>query len=895
MKIVSQDPLLHFAVYAHQLSGDATVIVPEAEKNALIDYFLVLYAESPASVFDATELAEPTERPIGEPLKVESGLSLQTILAFLERNHYERTAYCRQKYQWSQRGFVLDIYSDNLYRFELGPEDTVESIRLVDPETQMSRGRLVEAVLWPKFETVLPLNTIGRAVLYDVARVSRELESKGAQLSCAVEEYRVEAAESFLEPTHISLKDLAVRGQKTILVTEFPEVFARRLGWPIVESIHQGVVNGIPKFVVQGRVRAPFRINDYDVFVDKESISWSSSSSRSPVLVWNELRKGDPVLHTDRGIGIYNGLTDLGGKTYFEVLYRDGRVLVPLERSQKLFRVPKTLSIDALDPARWRQRKKALSERSLRIRTFLEQRFRARKQLTAPIITSDPEIESAFAHSFPYQETADQLAALRDLSRWLELPNPEEALIIGESGVGKTEVIMRLAVKVASAGFKAVIVVPTRVLVDQYMAAYAERVSAAGLFLGDDPRTDYDILVGTHRVLKEGTYDDRLALVIYDEEQKFGVSHKTWFQERYPWIRVIYSSATPIPRTFFLARKGYISLVRMHELPYGRQRVKVFADQYDEALVKRLVAAELGRGGLVLYVHPTVRGIDHRAMELQNSFPDARVEVLHAQMTDKDITDTFKMVQKGEIQILVATTILEAGVDIPIANTLIVEDATHLGVSQMYQLKGRVGRGGSRAYAWFLYPKGTAPSTVKRLHDTVRLLNVSDTLALAELDVHYRGIGEIFGLRQHGVLKNEEVFAVDALLEESYKEEETVIENFPYTMEVPEWFMPEPERGTFIKSVLDAENEKELLSLFLFARDSSGRVPSEVKALFAYALLRILGSKKGMSVIKFTPKGAQLKSVNNELFEVHGQGWPQISALYAYLGGTEEWSEILRE
>jgi len=428
------------------------------------------------------------------------------------------------------------------------------------------------------------------------------------------------------------------------------------------------------------------------------------------------------------------------------------------------------------------------------------------------------------------------------------------------------------------------------------MAAYGERIQSCGLLLSDDPALPWDILVGTHSLLKKELYDDKLALVIFDEEQKFGVTHKHWFQEHFPWVKVIFSSATPIPRTFFLARRGYVKLIRMHELPYGRQKVTVFADEYSPDLVRKVLSDELDRGGLVIYIHPTIEGIDLRALELQEMFLDAEIEVLHARMTDKRIKSIFKKLQEGKIDILVATTIMEAGVDLPIANTIVVEDATHLGVSQMYQLKGRVGRNSVKGYAWFLYPPTASPATRSRIHSTVKLLNYSDSYALAELDTRYRGIGEIFGIRQHGLVKQEDVFAVDALLEQTYREEETEIVSWPIKMNIPEWILPEPERSNLLKDILDADTERELMQLFLMFKDLVGHIPEESKALFAYSLLKVLGNKRGITMIKFNSRGFQLVRENEiQDFKTGSvSSWDAIFAAVECLGGAKEWFEILK-
>jgi transcription-repair coupling factor (superfamily II helicase) len=897
MNLISQDPLLYFVASLEQRNTDRPILLPESEKEAFLDYYAVLFGSDPEYVYDSKDLAEEVTRPEGEPLILQKGIPLNDILDFLNRWGYSKVDFCTQPFEWAKRGFVLDVYSTELYRLEFDEDDRVDAIRVVDPETQMSLRWVQEAKIWTRQVRVRIIDILHELTIYDPERCERELKSVGIEMHVPVEEIRPMRPDKFTTVPTFSTEDLKKYEGKVVLVTQFPEVFARRLNWPISSSILSGIKAGYDKFLVHGNIRMPFTVNGFDVHIDRESLGWKIGRNRSLQLAWQGLKIGEPVLHLDRGVGIYQGIEYLDGKAYFSISYKDGRVLVPLERSQKLVRVPSSMSIDSLGPEKWSRKKVSLNERALKMKTFLEERFQIRKKISAPTINPDEEIMLAFESTFEYEETSDQKQAIEELVAWLKVPHPEEALIIGESGVGKTEVLMRTAVAVASSGYKAVIVVPTRVLVDQYIAAYGDRVAKSGVIFSDDPKGPWDILIGTHSVLKKELYEDlRLVLAIFDEEQKFGVTHKNWFQEHFPWVKVIFSSATPIPRTFFLARRGYIKLIRMHELPYGRQKVSVFADEYSPELVKRLLSEELNRGGMSVYIHPTIERIDMRALELQQAFLDAEVEVLHAEMSDQRIKSVFRRLQEGKIDILVATTIMEAGVDLPIANTIIVEDSSHLGVSQMYQLKGRVGRNNVKGYAWFLYPSSASLSTRNRIRSTVRLLNYSDTFALAELDARYRGIGEIFGLKQHGLVRQEDVFAVDALLEQSYREEETDIVSFPLKMNIPESVLPEPERSNLLKEVLDADTERELMQMFLMLQDLSGDLPEETRALFAYSVLKVLGNKRGISMIKFNPRRVQLDagSDTQTLQTRTGLPWDQIFAVIEYLGGAKEWFEILK-
>ncbi|HZU76533.1 MAG TPA: DEAD/DEAH box helicase, partial [Dehalococcoidia bacterium] len=370
--------------------------------------------------------------------------------------------------------------------------------------------------------------------------------------------------------------------------------------------------------------------------------------------------------------------------------------------------------------------------------------------------------------SFPYEETPDQVLVLEEIKRDMESSRPMDRVVCGDVGFGKTELALRAAFKAASEGRQVAMLVPTTVLCQQHFLTFSERLAPFPVTVGQLSRfcTDdevaktlaglrsggVDIVIGTHRLLQRDVAFRNLGLVIIDEEQRFGVMQKERFKELRVAVDVLSLSATPIPRTLHMSLAGIRDLSVIQTPPEERQPIKTYVTAREDSLVRQVVTRELARGGQVFFVHNRVQNIDVEAERLRALLPEARIEVAHGQMPERSLATVMRRFVDGDVDVLVCTTIIESGLDIPNANTIVVNDAHRLGLAQLYQLRGRVGRSGQRAYAYLLYPplRSLSEKADKRLDVIADLQDLGSGFKLAMRDLEIRGAGNLLGEEQHG-------------------------------------------------------------------------------------------------------------------------------------------------
>ncbi len=492
---------------------------------------------------------------------------------------------------------------------------------------------------------------------------------------------------------------------------------------------------------------------------------------------FSDLRAGAPVVHEDHGIALFTGFETktVGGVTrdYLELEYRDGdRVFVP---SDQLHKISRYVGADAGDPPlsklggkQWEQMKLKARRAAQALAGELINLYAERRRRAGHAFPTDSEWQLDFEASFPYRETPDQLEAIEAVRADMEEARPMDRLICGDVGYGKTEVALRAAFKAAEDGKQVMFLVPTTVLAQQHFGTFAERLrdypfqiemasrfrSAAAVrqSLSDFGEGKVDILIGTHRMLSRDVRPKNLGLLIVDEEQRFGVKQKELLRQLRLRVDVLSLSATPIPRTLQMSLAGLRDISVIETPPEGRRPVKTYVGEYDEELVTKAVRRELARGGQAFFLHNRVDTIDETAERVRALVPDARVLVAHGQMAEGELERIMLEFLRGDADVLVCTTIVESGLDIPSANTLIVERADELGLAQLYQIRGRVGRSRERAYAYLLYPSAAALSE----EAGARLATLSDYTELgsgfkiAMRDLEIRGAGNLLGDEQSG-------------------------------------------------------------------------------------------------------------------------------------------------
>ncbi len=489
-----------------------------------------------------------------------------------------------------------------------------------------------------------------------------------------------------------------------------------------------------------------------------------------------ELKPGDYVVHVEHGIAIYGGLVkmSIGGveREYMLLQYAEGdRLYVPADQTDRVAPYigagpPPTLH--RLGTAEWARTKKRVREAAEQLARELLDLYAARELAPGHAYSPDTPWQYELEESFPYVETPDQLRAIAEVKSDMEQPRPMDRLICGDVGYGKTEVALRAAFKAVMDGKQVAVLVPTTVLAQQHYNTFSERLAAFPVTIEmlsrfrsrqDQQRIvrelaegRIDIVIGTHMLLSKNVRFKDLGLVVVDEEQRFGVRHKERLKQLRTEVDVLTLSATPIPRTLYMAISGVRDLSLIETPPEARLPIKTYVTAYRPRLVREVILRELERGGHVFFVHNRVETIYRVLEELEALVPEARFLVAHGQMPEQQLERVMADFVAGKADVLVCTTIIESGLDIPNANTLIVDHADKLGLAQLYQLRGRVGRGASRAYSYFLYHPGrrVTENARERLSTIEQATELGAGFRIALKDLEIRGAGNLLGPEQSG-------------------------------------------------------------------------------------------------------------------------------------------------
>jgi transcription-repair coupling factor (superfamily II helicase) len=606
------------------------------------------------------------------------------------------------------------------------------------------------------------------------------------------------------------------------------------------------------------------------------------------VASFSDLRAGSPVVHEDHGIALFTGFEtkSVGGVTrdYLELEYRDGdRVFVP---SDQLHKISRYVGADAGDPPlsklggkQWEQMKLRARRAAQALAGELINLYAERRRRAGHAFPADSEWQLDFENAFPYRETPDQLEAIDAVRADMEEARPMDRLICGDVGYGKTEVALRAAFKAAEDGKQVMFLAPTTVLAQQHFGTFSERLrdypfriemasrfrSAASVrqSLAEFSEGRVDILIGTHRLLSRDVRPKSLGLLIVDEEQRFGVKQKELLRQLRLKVDVLSLSATPIPRTLQMSLAGLRDISVIETPPEGRRPVKTYVGEYDEELVAKAIRRELARGGQAFFLHNRVETIDETAERVRALLPDARVAVAHGQMAEGELERIMLEFLRGEADLLVCTTIVESGLDIPSANTLIVERADELGLAQLYQIRGRVGRSRERAYAYLLYPSAGALSE----EAGARLATLSDYTELgsgfkiAMRDLEIRGAGNLLGDEQSGHVAavGFELYvgmideAVRLLAGDSAEEgEEPVRMDLPVDAYVPGDYVPyEAAKIEIHRRVAGAREIAQLIMLREELADRFGPIPEALDNLIRLQDARIKLGRAGARSVDF--------------------------------------------
>jgi transcription-repair coupling factor (superfamily II helicase) len=602
---------------------------------------------------------------------------------------------------------------------------------------------------------------------------------------------------------------------------------------------------------------------------------------------FRDLAVNDYVVHVEHGIGQYLGLREIeqgdGGKAEFMVLeYAEAaRLYVPLTR---LDLVQKYRSAEGGKPVlsrlgtqQWAKTKARVKKAMQDMADELLKLYAVRKTAQGHVYPADTEWQREFEDSFEYNETDDQAAAISDVKRDMESSQPMDRLLCGDVGYGKTEVAMRAAFKAVSDGRQVAVLAPTTVLAFQHYETFKRRFAAfpIGIEMISRFRTakqqkeivekteagKIDILIGTHRVLSKDLKFPDLGLVVVDEEQRFGVRHKERLKQLKKEVDVLTMSATPIPRTLHMSLVGLRDMSVIETPPKDRMAIQTVVAAWDEKLIKSSIEQELERGGQIYFVHNRVESIYEISEKLRELVPSARVLVGHGQMSEGELEKIMLAFMRHEADILVATTIIENGLDIPLCNTIIINRADRHGLSELYQLRGRVGRSNRRAYAYLLIPpdRDLTDLARRRLAALKEFSDLGAGFKIAALDLELRGAGNLLGGEQSGHIDAVGFELYTTMLERTIKEMKGELEpqeaeiqlNLGLNIRIPaEYIKEENQRLRMYKRVAGVENPAQLADVSGELTDRYGEPPEAVRNLLEYAQLRLVAQRIGVSAIE---------------------------------------------
>ena len=615
----------------------------------------------------------------------------------------------------------------------------------------------------------------------------------------------------------------------------------------------------------------------------------------------SDIKPGDYVVHQSHGIGMYAGIQRLevqgAIKDYLKVQYSGSDVLyVPVTQLDLLSRYTapgdeEKVKLAKLGGAEWQRTRAKVKKATEEMAQELIELYARRRQATGYAFPPDGDWQRDFETRFDYDETDDQLNATAEIKQDMEKGYPMDRLLCGDVGVGKTEVALRAAFKCVMGGKQCAILAPTTLLAWQHyntalarMEPFQFRIGLLSRFrsakqqkadLADLAKGSMDVIVGTHRLLSSDVHFKDLGLVIIDEEQRFGVKHKEKLKEAFVGVDMLTLSATPIPRTLNMAMSGIRDMSTIEEPPTERQPIETYVLEYDEGIVGEAIRKELARGGQVYYLHNRVESLDATAARVAAMAPGARVATAHGKMGEEALSKVWQQLLDGEIDVLVCTTLIETGVDVRNCNTLIIEDADRMGLAQLYQIRGRVGRSGRKAYAYFTFrrDKVLTDLAAKRLSAIREFTSFGSGFRIAMRDLQIRGAGNLLGQSQHGHMEavgydlyvkllNQAVAAAKG--EEIAPDKSDCLIDISVDAYIPERFIPDAagriEAYKRIAAIQTPEDAGDVLDELI---DRYGDVPDCVAGLVDVSLVRVTAARA--KVYEIDQKGDTLLLYSDDL------------------------------
>jgi len=944
-------------------AGDGSIADPEGAA----EWFAVLeiLARSESSIVicgsDAFSAKAPSPgalRASRTPLKPGTALDPTQLAQSLAEHGYERVPTVTGRGQFATRGGILDLFAWQAakpLRLEFFDTD-LESIREFDLDSQASTKKLIEADL-------LLAEPSAEATVGDYRRKTDLIVSFEAE----IEQPDVRVLEGAAEFNSEEDFTLACFGSPlgTFEAGDFVLEEARRDGffnqinewkrggWDIAmvfgnkgeeerfaELAGKDLERDIGLIPIRGELMAGFTVpvsrlavlSSSELFgryrtpgAPRRSVLDKARAARARATI-DEMEEGDLVVHYEYGVGKFRGIQqgDEGEELLLE--YRDGSLLgVPLEQAHLVGKYVglggKTPDLNKLGGTAWKNARKAAEKSILDYAAQLLRVQAERQSEEGYAHPPDSRWMWEFERSFHFTETSDQRRAIEETKRDLESTRPMDRLICGDVGFGKTEVAIRGAFKAVTSGKQVAILVPTTVLAEQHWRTFRERMSdypvridllnrfrtaseiretIAGLEDGS-----VDIVIGTHRLVSGDVHFKDLGLVVVDEEQRFGVAHKEKFKQLFRQVDVLTLSATPIPRTLYMALMGARDMSTIDTPPPNRVPVSTTVCAYDERVIRDAIRREMKRGGQTFFLHNRVKTIEMMSAKIRELVPEARILVGHGQMDKDDLEVVMHQFVKGEADVLLATTIIETGIDIPNANTILIDRADRFGLADLYQLRGRVGRAGEKAYAILLLPRDmmTVGDARKRISAIKQYTALGSGFKIAMKDLEIRGAGNLLGTKQSGHISQIgfELYcqllrqSVDRLkgrkdaprMETAFKADFIVFSETVHTREDPAKVLPAFLPATWLeetrlrisayREISEAGTEKAVAELEKSWRDRYGRIPDPAARLLEIARIKALAATQGISSVEIQGQRLMLHR-NGDYILLEGRRFPRLQA-----------------
>ena len=658
-------------------------------------------------------------------------------------------------------------------------------------------------------------------------------------------------------------------------------------------------------------------ISESDIFGKKKKKKKRKTYEGKKIQEFAELKPGDYVVHENHGLGIYQGIekveVDAVTRDYMKISYADGGILyIPATQMDLIQKYAgtdaKPPKLNKLGTPQWKKTKGQVKKAVQLIAKDLVKLYATRQQTEGYVYGPDTVWQREFEEMFPFEETEDQLRAIEDTKKDMESTKIMDRLICGDVGYGKTEIAIRAAFKAVQEGKQVVYLVPTTILAQQHYNTFIQRfkdfpvrVDLMSRFrtqaqqkktVEDLKKGLVDIVIGTHRVLSKDIGYKDLGLLIIDEEQRFGVTHKEKIKKLRENIDVLTLTATPIPRTLHMSLIGIRDMSVLEEAPMDRMPIQTYVMEYNDEMVREAIERELARGGQVYYVYNRVENIADLALRVQKLVPDARVSYAHGQMNEHQLEDIMYDFINGDIDVLVSTTIIETGLDIANANTMIIQDADRFGLSQLYQLRGRVGRSNRMAYAFLLYQRDKMLKEVaeKRLAAIREFTDLGSGFKIAMRDLEIRGAGNLLGESQSGHMAAVGYDLYCKMLNEAVSQLKGEKEEADYATTIDldiDAFIPESyikneyQKLDIYKRIATIETEEEMDDMTEELIDRFGDLPKKVQQLLHIAALKSLAHSAYITAIE--QKGKDYKFI---LYEKANLDPAKIPALLKKYGNN---------